>query len=537
VTAPARSDAARDPGRAPSAEVGGTYSRYVLAVLVVVYILNFLDRQIISILAPDIRADLGIDRAELGFLYGTAFAIFYAIFGIPLGRLADVWTRRSLISLGLTFWSGMTALSGFATGFAQLAAARIGVGVGEASATPAAFSMLTDSFPARVRATVLAVYSSGIYIGAGLGIFIGGQIVERWNRAFPEGGAPFGLAGWQAAFLAVGVPGLLVAIWVRTLREPIRGAADGIYSTPEPHPFRQFGRELLAVVPPLTLFNLSRLGAGARQLNLNLAAAAGIALGAWVLVRLTGSVAQWAALGVGLYAAVSWAQALALRDRTSASLILATPSLRLVMLAFSFLSFTGYGVGFWTPDFFVSVHGVGEAEVGTAVGLTAAFGGLVGITLGGWIADRMRRRNALGRIQVAIAIALAPVPLALWMLGTDDKLFAYVLNFPVSVFASAWIGIGASTVQDLVLPRMRAIASAFYILVLTFIGLALGPYGIGWLADSLGSLTQAMRWGLASNLLAVLLLVLTLRHLARDEASLLERAQAAGEELATGLQP
>ncbi len=532
MTAPARSDPAQAPRSAASAEVGGVYSKYVLAVLVLVYVLNFLDRQIISILAPDIRADLGIDRAELGFLYGTAFAVFYAIFGIPLGRLADVWTRRSLIAVGLAFWSGMTALSGLATSFAGLAAARIGVGIGEASATPAAFSMLTDSFPARVRATVLAVYSSGIYIGAGCGIFIGGQIVERWNRAYPDGAEPLGLAGWQAAFLAVGLPGLLLAIWVRTLREPVRGAADGIYSTPEPQPFRQFGRELLAVVPGLTLLNLSRLGGGARLLTWNLASAAIIALGALWLVHLTGSTAQWAALGVGLYAAVSWAQGLALRDRTSASLILGTPSLQLVGLGFSFLSFAGYGIGFWIPDFFVSVHRVGEGEVGTAVGLTAAFGGLIGITMGGWIADQMRRRRAVGRIQVAIVIALAPIPVALWMLGTESKLLAYVLNFPLSVFASSWIGIGASTVQDLVLPRMRAVASAFYILVLTFIGLALGPYGIGWLADAIDSLTQAIRWGLVANLLAAVFLVLSMRQLARDEATLRARARAAGEELA-----
>src|SRR5947209_9361599 len=122
------------------------YPRYVLGVLVVVYVLNFLDRQILSILAERIKADLGATDAQMGFLYGTAFAVFFAVFGIPLGRLADVWDRRRLISIGLSFWSAMTAISGLAQGFGQLAAARIGVGVGEASASPAAFSMLSDSF-------------------------------------------------------------------------------------------------------------------------------------------------------------------------------------------------------------------------------------------------------------------------------------------------------------------------------------------------------------------------------------------------------
>ena len=171
------------------------YPRYVLAVLVVVYVLNFLDRQILSILNEHIKADLGLTDAQMGFLFGTAFAVFYALFGIPLGRLADVWVRRSLISAGLAFWSAMTALSGLSQNFAQIAAARIGVGIGEASASPAAFSLLSDWFPPRRRATVLAIYSSGIYIGAGLGLGIGGLVVDRWDAAFPSGTGPFGFRG------------------------------------------------------------------------------------------------------------------------------------------------------------------------------------------------------------------------------------------------------------------------------------------------------------------------------------------------------
>ncbi|MEC8492845.1 MAG: MFS transporter, partial [Pseudomonadota bacterium] len=141
-------------------QVGGpNYGRYVLFVLIIVYIFNFIDRQILSILAEEIKLDLGIGDAEIGFLYGTAFAIFYAVFGIPLGRLADVWNRKKLISVGLSFWSAMTALSGFAQNFGHLAVCRFGVGIGEASATPAAFSMISDYFSPKVRATVLAIYS------------------------------------------------------------------------------------------------------------------------------------------------------------------------------------------------------------------------------------------------------------------------------------------------------------------------------------------------------------------------------------------
>ncbi|MCA3255181.1 MAG: MFS transporter, partial [Alphaproteobacteria bacterium] len=133
--------------RARAGGVGGPYAWYVLGVLVLVYVVNFVDRQIIAILAEDIKRDLGVTDTELGFLYGTAFAVFYALFGIPLGRLADNWVRTRLLSLGLTLWSSMTAISGFATNFTQLSLARVGVGVGEASAGPSAFSMLSDWFP------------------------------------------------------------------------------------------------------------------------------------------------------------------------------------------------------------------------------------------------------------------------------------------------------------------------------------------------------------------------------------------------------
>ena len=165
--------------------VGGAYAHYVLLVLVVVSIFNFVDRNILAILSQDIQADLGISDADMGFLYGTVFALFYAIFGIPLARFADVWVRRSIIAGGLFFWSLMTALSGLARSFSVLATFRVGVGIGEASATPAAYSMLADDYSPKIRATVIAIYSGGVYIGGGIGLFLGGAILEAWQSAYP----------------------------------------------------------------------------------------------------------------------------------------------------------------------------------------------------------------------------------------------------------------------------------------------------------------------------------------------------------------
>ncbi|MBS0475633.1 MAG: MFS transporter, partial [Proteobacteria bacterium] len=175
------------------------YAWYVLGVLVLVYILNFIDRQILSILAVDIKKDLDLTDGDIGFLGGAAFAVFYALFGIPLGRLADNWKRVRLLSIGLALWSTMTALSGLARNATTLTLARMGVGVGEATASPTAYSLISDYFPRRQRATALAIYSSGLYLGGGVSLLIGARIGQVWNASYP-GGGPLGLVGWQAAF-------------------------------------------------------------------------------------------------------------------------------------------------------------------------------------------------------------------------------------------------------------------------------------------------------------------------------------------------
>ncbi len=374
------------------------YANYVLFVLTLVYVFNFIDRQILSILAEDIKRDLGLADAQIGFLYGTAFAVFYAIFGIPLGRLADIWVRKSLISVGLFFWSLMTALSGTARGFGSLAGFRIGVGVGESSASPAAFSMLGDYFPPRLRATAVAIYSSGVYIGAGsrpLPRRAHRRQLER--RRTPAGGAPFGLAGWQAAFFAVGLPGILMALWVRTLREPVRGQSEGLAVPPtHPHPFRELFRELGAVLPPLTLWTLAKNGAGARGILINLALAAVCAGGAWTLISILGSAPQWIAMGIGLYAFFSWLQGIALRDRATFSMIYRSKAIVYGEIGFAWLAFVGYGFNFWTPPFFQRVHGVSVQQAGIVLGLSGALAGLLGVSGGGMLSDRLRRTRPRG---------------------------------------------------------------------------------------------------------------------------------------------
>lgn len=514
-----------------------SYSKYVLVVLIIVYVFNFIDRQILSILAEDIKRDLGVSDADMGFLYGTAFAVFYAVFGIPLGRLADIWVRKSLISGGLAFWSFMTAMSGTAQGFTSLAFFRFGVGIGESSASPAAFSMLSDYFSPRIRATILAIYSSGIYIGAGIGIFLGGWILDFWGDCYPDPeSAPFGLRGWQVAFFIVGIPGLLMALWVRTLREPVRGLNEGFKTITVARPFHEFAKELISVIPPFTIVSLWLQRTGSKPIIINLGAIVSLAFLASLASYFTGDYAQWWALAIGVYVAFSWSQKLLVADPPAFSIIFKSLSLRYSVPAFAAIAFVTYGLGFWAIPFFIRVHGVSATEVGTIVGLSAAIAGFLGVAGGGILADYLARRIPAGRIYVGLISIFCSIPCVLIILSTENIILAYVMNFCFNAVSPMWIGAATSTVNDMVLPRMRAVASAIYILVINLIGLALGPYLIGFTSDTLApslgaktSLTIAMGASLLILLPAIVGFILAIRHLPQEKQTILERAQAVGE--------
>lgn len=188
--------------------------RYAMVILAIVYMFNFVDRQILAILLPSIKAEFGVGDAYLGFLTGTAFALFYVTLGIPIAQYADRCNRRNLIAVAVALWSGMTAISGFASNIAYLTLARIGVGVGEAGCSPPAHSMIADYFPPEKRSAAMGFYTIGISAGIMLAYLAGGWAVQN--------------LGWRATFFVVGIPGLFLAVLVRyTLVEPLRGASEG----------------------------------------------------------------------------------------------------------------------------------------------------------------------------------------------------------------------------------------------------------------------------------------------------------------------
>ena len=517
------------PADSPPEAKASSYSWYVLFVLVLVYVLNFIDRQILSILAVDIKKDLGLTDSDLGFLGGAAFAVFYALFGVPLGRLADNWNRKRLLAIGLALWSTMTALSGFARDQLTLSLARMGVGVGEASASPTAYSLISDYFPKRQRATALAVYSSGLYIGGGVSLLIGAKIGQLWNAAYP-GGGPLGLVGWQAAFLAVGIPGLLMALWVLTLREPVRGAMDGVESPSSPTPFANFLADLSTIVPPFTLLGAWQRGPAA--LALNLAAAALVALFSWGMIQLTGNLPQWASVGLGYYAVFSWACTLKARDPATWRLIWGTPAFITTTLGYSLVSLVAWALGFWSAPYAETVLRLDKQELAFILGANGALGGFLGVIIGGRLADTLRAKNPAGRVLVIAFGVIAPI-VPIWIgFTTENSTLFYAMTFLAQMFGAAALGAAAATTQDLVLPRMRGTATAAFFLGTTLVGLAFGPYIVGQISDLAGTLVDGkpvgdLRTGVLSLIgvapIALALLAYAYRTVPQAEATVVER--------------
>ncbi len=203
-----------------SQTTGTAYRTYVLIILILVYVFNFIDRQILGILAPSIKAELNLTDTDLGWLGGPAFALFYTAMGVPIAMLADRFNRTWIITISLAVWSGFTALCGTATNFWQLFLFRLGVGVGEAGGVAPSYSVIADYFPPKERSRALAAYSFGVPIGMALGILFGGLIANE--------------IGWRWAFIICGLAGLALAPLLKmTVREPVRGGLDGVQAKPK----------------------------------------------------------------------------------------------------------------------------------------------------------------------------------------------------------------------------------------------------------------------------------------------------------------
>lgn len=520
---------------------------YTLTLVASAQGLSLLDRQILSILAPSIRADLNIGDSELGLLYGTLFSLFYALFSLPLGRLVDGWIRTKLLWICIGAWSVFAGLSAFATGFTLLAISRLGVGVGEAAAQPAANSIIFDTFPRSRRGTAMAAMGIATALGLGLSMTLGGVVAEWWNTTFPN--HPGGFSGWQFAFLVAAAPGLLLAFLISRLREPERGAVDGIASPEDPHPFRASGAVLASVTPGINWVSLWSRKAPARQWAVNLISLAVIVLFCWIMTEVTRSFSprpptevlglsidphamQWFVVGFGAFVILNMFQSLRLTDRPTYNVVF-SPSIILLMVVGGFQTSINYGVMGFTPSFLNREFGLSPAETGLQFGLLAAALGVVGPIVAGPLSDWLTARmGGRGRVWLTIfSLGVSPL-FGIWTYSAADPMSFYIRFSAYSLILTLWLPPLYSLIYDLVLPRMRGITSSIYIIVTTLLGLGMGPYFVGIVSDRLhGDLGRAI---ISINVVWLPILVclfVVLFRVNRDEATVLDRARAGGEQV------
>jgi len=522
---------------------------YALLLICLAQAMSMVDRQIVAILLPRIKADLGVGDAEMGVLYGTAFALFYAVFSLPLGKLADTWMRTRILSASIALWSGMTALGGMTMSFGVLALSRLGVGIGEASVQPAGLSLISDHFAPERRGTASAAFAVSITLGLGASLWIGGTTADWWDAAYAAGLAPLGLRGWQAAFIAAALPGLVLSVFLWRLPEPERGRMDGISSSNHPTPFRTSARTLGEVLPLLNLAMLRRrrapaLGYVANLLFVAICVAGVIAMASWtdamrgggftpvriLGAEISGNWLQWAITGLGACVLFNWAQNLRATDRPSFALIAKTPSLLMLFAMASLQTVVNYGVMAWTPSFLIQRFDLSAADVGLKFGAVVVVAGTVGPAIAGPLSDFFKTRFAGGRILVALlALTVSPL-LAFFVYHSQSPAEFYLLFGIYCATLSMWLPPVYASFIDLVLPRMRGAVVSVYVVSTTIFGLGLGPYGVGLVSDlNGGDLAAAILSVYWFGPIIVALLFTLVWQLPRDEGSVIDRARLAGE--------
>ena len=486
------------------------YRYYVLAILILVYMLNFLDRQIIGILAAPLKAEFGLSDSQFGLLGGIAFASVYSTFAIPLAWLADRYSRVWIMTGALTVWSGFTALCGMATSFTQLFLFRMGVGVGEAGGVAPAYSLVADYFPTHQRARALADFAFGIPLGTAAGTLVGGLLAATY--------------GWRTAFVVVGLAGVLLApLLLFTVRNPTRGGTDIAKTEAE--------LAAIAAAPEVgsgaagTIAARIMLGIGAGALILAaLIHFAGLALGNPLLFGFGGLLAV--VIGISLTIA-----------RRTASAVIPKPSFWLLALGAASSSVCGYGVAGWLPLFFMRSFGLTLSQTSWYYAGIALIGGVLGIWGGGAIADKLSKRGK-GAYPLTPAIAfLISAPMFIlamnspWLIGlvipgggtNAQQLILAVLIFLIPTGRNlAWLGPITASIQHLVPAPMRSTASALFLLINNLLGIAVGFFYFGWMSDLLAPRfgEESLRWaiytGMGFYLLAAVLLIGASRTLKRD---------------------
>jgi len=399
----------------------GSYKEYLLQILRLILVANYVERFALGLLLQEIKMDLHASDTQLGMLTGIAFAAFYAVAGVPMARWADSGNRIALISVTTALWSAAVGLCGAVSTYAQLLIVRTGVAIGEAGCIPVANSLIAENFDRRERPRAMARYMLGSPASAVVGYLAGGWLNE--------------VAGWRATFVVLGLPGLLLAALARsTLVEPRMAhgkSARGL--TASTRDLRPGGPEVTSIR------SVDRVISSSERTT---------------LLRALGTL--WGNL-----------------------------TFRNLLASYSLISFFGYGITKWQPAFFTRSFGLHSGELGTWLALILGVGGFVGVYAGGELAVRSGANNERLQLRaMALAYSSCGLLSAIVYTARDLHLAMGMLAL-ATIVGTTTLGPLFSTIQTLVPENMRATAVAFIYLVANLIGLGLGPLAAGALSDAL----------------------------------------------------
>ncbi|MEO8127936.1 MAG: MFS transporter [Bryobacteraceae bacterium] len=366
-------------------------SRYALAVLVAINVLNFYDRHIPGALAEPIRREFQLTDTQLGLL-GSAFIWVYALIGLPLGRLADTVSRKNLLAAGMVVWSALTAFAAFATSFPLLLLSRLGVAVGEAAAAPTGASMIGDLFPADKRSRALGLFMLGVPIGGALSYFFSSSIAHAF--------------GWRTAMVTAALPALILVPALLCLSEPRRGASE------------VSGRK----VAPASVLRILRI-----------------------------------------------------------------PTMWWIIASGALVNFNMYALGSFLPAFLSRVHGLSLRESGIATGIIYGIGGVSGGLLAGHWGDRIVRKRANGRLQLAAVLSLVAAPAGWFGLLSPVGMVVPAILFWMLAYAATntYYAFVYASIQDIVPHNARGTTMAIYFMAMYLCGASFGPVLTGNLSDRL----------------------------------------------------
>jgi MFS family permease len=458
----------------------GWYRWYALSLLAAVNVLNYLDRNVIFALFEPIKRDLGLTDTQLGWL-GSAYILVFSVTALPAGVLSDLRSRRLVIAVGVGIWSAFTSLAGLVRNYTQLFVTRAAVGIGEAAFGPASSSLVADYFPGPGRAVAMGILSAGIPLGGVAGLWLGGELEEMY--------------GWRVAFMAVGVPGFILAVLAAQLRDPTRPSAPvhllkllKRFEIGALRLCRQFSPLIIgAAVGGIAAYWLdhyygadSQIDVAVFSIAISLGLACNIGLWFWQIHRdriadtpfgpeVTGPVGD--AFDELLHA---------LR------VVLRTPTLVYVFLAGAMISFGLNGIVGWGPTFAARELGWTAGEASKMLGVTGLVVGTLGTLTGGFVADYLKRYTDSARVITTGVGLLIGGPLAMWTLTVrDPELF--VRAFGAAFFFLTWYnGPLAATIFDVVPSRISATVVGAYLLFIHLAGDAIAFPLIGSLSDEFG---------------------------------------------------